>query len=57
LQCTWQLADAKGHPTREWQTAEVEIHNPTWLWGDKPDEKGQYLSFRYQGKADARPWC
>ncbi|MBM3498215.1 MAG: hypothetical protein FJX74_06045 [Armatimonadetes bacterium] len=55
MQCTWQLADGKSLRPGEWQTAEVQIHSPTWLWGDKPDEQGQYLSFRYQGRPDARP--
>jgi hypothetical protein len=55
MQCTWQLADAKSIKPAEWQTAEIDIHNPTWLWGDKPDENGQYLSFRYQGKGNPQP--
>ncbi|MBM3473317.1 MAG: alginate lyase family protein [Armatimonadetes bacterium] len=55
MQCTWQLAGAKSIRPGEWQTAEVDIHNPTWLWGDKPDQKGQYIAFRYEGKANPQP--
>ncbi|MGQ9729848.1 MAG: heparinase II/III domain-containing protein [Candidatus Zipacnadales bacterium] len=55
MQCTWQLADAKTIQPGEWQTAEVDLRHPMWLWGDKPDQTGQYIVFRYQGKAGPQP--
>lgn len=55
MQCTWQLAGAESIRPGEWQTAEIEIHNPTWLWGDKPDPTGQYIAFRYEGAANPQP--
>jgi len=55
MQCTWQLADRSVIKPGEWQTAEIDLHNPQWLWGDKPDQKGQYVAFRYQGKGDPQP--
>lgn len=48
MQATWQLAAKGDVPVGEWRSAVVNLHQPQWLWGDKPDQKAQLLMFRAQ---------
>ena len=48
MQATWQVGDIGSLKPGEWQIGSVELHKPTWLWGDKPDKTGQIIMFRCQ---------
>lgn len=48
MQATWQLDGPSDLTPGVWHTAVIDLHNPRWLWGDKPDKTSQIIMFRTQ---------
>ena len=51
MQATWLVANADGVRPGRWQTAVIDIQNPQWLWGEKPNQTLQQIAFRCQMQA------
>lgn len=48
MQATWQVAGKASITPGEWQTASVDLRNPMWLWGDRPNQTRRAIDFRVQ---------
>lgn len=51
MQATWQL-EVPRHAAGQWQQASVRLHEPRWLWGDKPSRERRAVDFRMQNNAE-----
>lgn len=48
MQATWRVADRAAISPGEWQTASVDLRNPMWLWGERPNHTRRAVDFRVQ---------
>ncbi len=46
MQATWRLDGGKGLEPGDWQEAVIDLTEPMYRWGDKPDRESQWLCFR-----------
>ena len=52
MQATWQIGDKRSITPGQWQTAVIDLQQPQWLWGDKPNKTIQQIHFRCQFDKD-----
>jgi len=51
MQATWLVGDSSSLMPGKWQTAEVDLRHPQWLWGNEPNNTIQQIAFRCQFRA------
>jgi hypothetical protein len=54
-QATWQITDEQLLTPGRWHTAVINLHQPRWRWGERPDLQAKWISFRAQLAPGAAP--
>ena len=53
MQATWRIDGGKGIGPGGWREAVIDLEQPMYRWGDKPDKESQWLCFRAMADAPA----